>query len=49
MIDYDKKEYTTDVLVIGGGIAAVFAATRAKKNGASVMMIDKGSIGRSGE
>jgi len=49
MLKYEKKEYSTDVLVIGGGIAAVFAATRAKKNGASVMVIDKGSIGRSGE
>lgn len=44
-----KQEYTTDVLVIGGGIAAVFAATRASKNGAKVMVVDKGSIGRSGQ
>ena len=49
MIDYVKKEYTTDVLVIGGGIAGVFAATRAQKNGAKVLMIDKGSVGRSGQ
>jgi succinate dehydrogenase/fumarate reductase flavoprotein subunit len=49
MINYTKKEYSTDVLVIGGGIAAVFAATRALENGAKVMMIDKGSVGRSGQ
>lgn len=48
MLKYEKKEYSTDVLVIGGGIAAVFAATRAKKNGASVVLVDKGSVGRSG-
>jgi succinate dehydrogenase/fumarate reductase flavoprotein subunit len=49
MINYSKKEYSTDVLVIGGGIAAIFAATRALENGAKVMMIDKGSVGRSGQ
>lgn len=49
MVEYLKKEYTTDVLVIGGGMAAVFAATRAMKAGAKVMMIDKGSVGRSGQ
>ena len=49
MIDYSKKEYSTDILVIGGGVAAVFAATRAVKNGAKVLMIDKGSVGRSGQ
>jgi succinate dehydrogenase/fumarate reductase flavoprotein subunit len=49
MMSYTKKEIITDVLVIGGGIAAVFAARRAASNGASVTMIDKGSIGRSGQ
>lgn len=49
MTDYNRESYTTDVLVIGGGIAAVFAATRAMKNGAQVIVVDKGSIGRSGQ
>jgi succinate dehydrogenase/fumarate reductase flavoprotein subunit len=49
MIEYIKKEYYTDVLVIGGGIAAVFAAIRALNNGAKVTLVDKGSIGRSGQ
>lgn len=41
-------EKETDILVIGGGIAGVFAALRANKNGANVILIDKGSVGRSG-
>lgn len=49
MVDYKKKEYTADILIIGGGIAAVFAATRATKAGAKVIVVDKGSIGRSGQ
>lgn len=49
MSTFTKTDYVTDVLVIGGGIAAVFAALRAKANGANVIMVDKGSIGRSGQ
>jgi succinate dehydrogenase/fumarate reductase flavoprotein subunit len=49
MVEYTRKEYSTDVLVIGGGMAAVFAATRAIKNGAKVTLVDKGSVGRSGQ
>ena len=49
MITHTKEEYTTDILVIGGGIAAVFAATRASKNKTNVIVVDKGSIGRSGQ
>jgi succinate dehydrogenase/fumarate reductase flavoprotein subunit len=37
-----------DVLVIGGGIAGVFAALKAKEAGANVILIDKGTVGRSG-
>jgi succinate dehydrogenase/fumarate reductase flavoprotein subunit len=47
--NYSKDIYSTDVLVIGGGIAAVFAATRATEAGAKVIIVDKGSIGRSGQ
>jgi succinate dehydrogenase/fumarate reductase flavoprotein subunit len=38
-----------DVLVIGGGIAGVMAAMRAVESGATVVMVDKGSVGRSGQ
>jgi len=46
---YMKTEISTDVLVIGGGIAAIFAAKRAADNGADVTLADKGSLGRSGQ
>lgn len=42
-------EQETDILVIGGGIAGVFAALRASRNGAKVVLVDKGSVGRSGQ
>jgi len=42
-------EQETDILVIGGGIAGVFAALRASRNGANVILVDKGSVGRSGQ
>lgn len=38
-----------DVLVIGGGIAACFAAIKAKEAGAKVILVDKGYAGRSGQ
>jgi succinate dehydrogenase/fumarate reductase flavoprotein subunit len=37
-----------DVVIIGGGIAGVMAALKAKQAGASVILIDKGTVGRSG-
>ena len=37
-----------DVLVIGSGIAAVFAAVKAHDAGAKVMMVSKGRLGSSG-
>lgn len=49
MVAYTKQEHNTDILIIGGGIAAIFAATRASENGAKVIVVDKGSIGRSGQ
>ena len=48
MID-NVIENNADVLVVGGGIAGVFAALRAKQNGANVTLVDKGSVGRSGQ
>lgn len=38
----------TDVLVVGGGIAACFAAVKAKEQGVDVTLVSKGNIGRSG-
>ena len=38
----------TDILVIGGGMAAVFAAIKSKQQGLDVILVDKGSVGRSG-
>lgn len=38
----------TDVLVIGGGAAACSAAISAKKEGAGVLVLDKGQLGKSG-
>ena len=43
-----QEVITTDVLIIGGGIAGTFAAIKAKKNGADVTIVDKGTVGRSG-
>lgn len=44
----NKKIITTDVLVVGGGIAGVFAAVYAKAQGAEVTLVDKGKVGFSG-
>lgn len=43
------KQITTDVLVVGGGMAGVFAAVKAHDNGAKVVLVDKGSVGKSGQ
>lgn len=42
-------QHQCDVLVIGGGVAACFAAIKAAEAGASVIMADKGYVGRSGQ
>ncbi|MDY0339946.1 MAG: FAD-binding protein [Coriobacteriia bacterium] len=39
----------TDILVIGGGYAGAFAAVEAKKAGLNVVLVDKGTVGRSGQ
>lgn len=38
----------SDVLVVGGGIAAVYAACKAKEFGVDVVLVDKAHLGRSG-
>ena len=45
---FDDEFLETDVLVIGSGIAAVFAAVKAHDAGAKVMMVSKGRLGSSG-
>ncbi len=45
----NQQTLKCDVLVIGGGIAACFAAIKAKEAGAGVIMVDKGYVGRSGQ
>ena len=43
-----KQEITTDVLVLGGGLAGLNAAIGAAESGAQVLVMDKGGIARSG-
>jgi len=44
----EKTEVTTDVLVLGGGIAGCWAAISAAKKGVKVALIEKGASRRSG-
>ena len=45
---FTGKILKTDVLVIGSGIAGLFAAVKAHDAGANVMMVSKGRLGTSG-
>jgi len=50
-IDINKMTYAeneADVLVIGGGMAGVFAAVKAHDAGSRVLMVSKGRLGSSG-
>ena len=47
--DMPLSRIDTDVLVIGGGYAGVFAAVEAKMAGLDVVLVDKGMVGRSGQ
>ncbi|MBZ0269981.1 FAD-binding protein, partial [bacterium] len=44
-----RREEETDILVVGSGIAGLFAAVKAHDAGARVMMISKGRLGSSGQ
>jgi len=52
MANFETVEVTTDLLIIGGGMAACGAAVEAahwaKKNNLKVIMVDKASVDRSG-
>ncbi|MBM2811542.1 MAG: fumarate reductase [Chloroflexi bacterium] len=39
---------TSDILVVGGGIAGAFAAIKARETGADVVLVDKAFFGRGG-
>ena len=45
----NESRIQCDVLVVGGGIAACFAAIKAAERGADVVIADKGFVGRSGQ
>ena len=44
-----NTEYESDVLVIGSGMAGLFAAVKAHDAGAKVIMVSKGRLGSSGQ
>ena len=52
MADFETVEVTTDLLIVGGGMAATGAAVEAaywaKKNGLKVTVVDKAAFDRSG-
>jgi len=39
---------STDVLIVGAGGAGIYAAIAAARNGTSVLLLDKGQVGRGG-
>jgi succinate dehydrogenase / fumarate reductase flavoprotein subunit len=45
---YPTRDYSADVIIIGGGLAGMMAARNALAQGASVILVDKGPFGRSG-
>ncbi|MCP5538244.1 MAG: FAD-binding protein [Akkermansiaceae bacterium] len=47
--DIKTREAEADVLVIGGGMAGLFAAVKAHDAGARVMLVSKGALGASGQ
>ncbi len=47
--DIQNTNNEVDVLVIGGGMAGLFAAVKASDAGAKVMMVSKGRLGTSGQ
>jgi succinate dehydrogenase/fumarate reductase flavoprotein subunit len=45
----NENNIETDVLVVGGGLAGIFAAVKAKENGAEVTLVEKGYVTRTGQ
>ena len=48
MTGSSRNRFDADIVIIGTGFAGVFAALEARRNGQSVVMLDKGSVGWSG-
>lgn len=46
---FQKEKRELDVLVIGGGMAGLFAAVKAHDAGAKVLLVSKGRVGSSGQ
>lgn len=46
--DFQQEHHETDVLVVGGGMAGLFAAVKAHDAGAKALMVSKGRLGSSG-
>ncbi|MGQ1785850.1 MULTISPECIES: FAD-binding protein [unclassified Saccharicrinis] len=44
-----EQELDTDVLIVGGGMAGLFATVKAHDAGAKVIMVSKGRLGSSGQ
>ena len=44
-----ERQLRCEVLVVGGGIAGCFAAIKAREQGAEVLLVDKGYVGKSGQ
>ena len=44
----NEKEFSTEVLILGGGVAGCFAAISSAKKGAEVTIVEKGATVRSG-
>ncbi len=44
----EKKEYSCDVLILGGGIAGCMAALGAREKGLNVILVEKGAVAASG-
>lgn len=47
--DIEKVDLKTDVLVIGSGMAGLFAAIKAHDSGVNTLMVSKGRLGSSGQ
>ena len=44
-----RRLFAADVLVVGGGLAGCTAAIKAREAGVSVILVDKGFVGKSGQ
>ncbi len=44
-----RRSFEADVLIVGGGLAGCTAAIKAREAGASVILVDKGYVGKSGQ